>query len=94
MPIGSVACEVASAHDEIRRASAAVFTSWRARVSAQLVAEGVNAQRSGQLAMFAVVGLEGAILLARNERDATALRDTGEVVAEALRTAIRSARCG
>jgi hypothetical protein len=44
-PIGTVACEVASTHDEIRRARAAVF---------------------------AVAGLEGAIPLARNERDVTA----------------------
>ena len=91
-PIGTVACEVASSHDEIRKASAAVFASWRARVAAQLVGEGVAAQRARQLAMFAVAALEGAILLARNDRDVAPLRDTGAVVAEVLRTATRSAR--
>jgi TetR/AcrR family transcriptional repressor of lmrAB and yxaGH operons len=90
-PIGTVACEVASTHDEIRVASAAVFASWRARVAAQLVDEGVAALRARQLAMFAVAALEGAILLARNERDVAPLRDTGEVVGDVLRTAVGSA---
>lgn len=84
-PIGTVACEVASTNEELRQASAVVFASWRARVIDQLIVEGVTVDRARRLASLAVASLEGAILLARNERDVAPLHDTGDVVAEVLR---------
>jgi AcrR family transcriptional regulator len=85
-PIGTVACEVASTQEKIRVAGGAVFASWRARVAERLRGEGVDAEQAARLAVFAVAALEGAILLARNNRDIAPLRDTGAVVAATLRT--------
>lgn len=86
-PIGTVACEIASSNEALREASQVVFDSWRSRVTAQLVAEGVTTARARRLATFAVASLEGAIMLGRVQRSTQPLRDTGRVVAETLRAA-------
>lgn len=89
-PIGTVACEIASTNEALRQASLAVFDSWRSRVAAQLVGAGVKKGRATRLATFAVASLEGAIILARIERSAQPLRDTGRIVAETLSAATES----
>ena len=83
-PIGTVACEIASTDEPLRKASAAVFDSWRSRVAAQLVSNGVKPAQARRLAIFAVASLEGAIMLARVQRSTQPLRDTGRVVADTL----------
>lgn len=87
-PIGTVACEVASTQHAIRQSSAAVFASWRSRVADHLRSEGVEPARAAQLALLAVASLEGAILLARSDRDTRALRQTGQILADILRNAV------
>jgi len=86
-PIGTVACEIASTNDALREASQAVFDSWRSRVAAQLVREGVRPAHARRLATFAVASLEGAIMVSRIQRSTQPLRDTGRIVADTLRTA-------
>jgi Tetracyclin repressor-like, C-terminal domain len=89
-PIGTVACEIASSNEALRQACQAVFDSWRSRVAARLVGEGVKPAQARRLAMFAVASLEGAIMLGRVQRSTQPLRDTGRIVAETLRAATRS----
>jgi AcrR family transcriptional regulator len=86
-PIGTVACEVASSNEALRQASQSVFDSWRSRVAAQLVGEGVKPAQARRLATCAVASLEGAIMLGRIQRSTQPLRDTGRIVAETLRAA-------
>jgi AcrR family transcriptional regulator len=87
-PIGTVACEMASTSEPLREASAAVFDDWGRRVAAQLISDGVPTRTANSLAVFAVAGLEGAILLSRTQRSTKPLRDTGRVVADTLRAAV------
>ena len=89
-PIGTLACEIASTNDDLRAASQAVFDSWRSRVAAQLVREGVKPAHARRLATFAVASLEGAIMLGRTQRRTGPLRDTGRIVAETLRAATQT----
>jgi AcrR family transcriptional regulator len=89
-PVGTVACEIASSNESLRQASRAVFDSWRSRVAAQLVDEGVEPAQARRLATFAVASLEGAIMLGRVQRSTRPLRDTGRVVAETLSAAIQT----
>ncbi|BBZ12091.1 TetR/AcrR family transcriptional regulator [Mycobacterium branderi] len=86
-PVGTLACEIASTNEALRRASDAVFDSWRSRVAAQLISEGVKPAAARRLAMFALASLEGAIMLSRSQRSPQPLRDTGRVVADTLRAA-------
>jgi TetR/AcrR family transcriptional repressor of lmrAB and yxaGH operons len=55
--------------ERVRSSTNSVFASWRARVAERLRGEGVDAEQAARLAVFAVAALEGAILLARNNRD-------------------------
>lgn len=89
-PIGTVASEIASTNDALRAASAAVFDSWRSRVAAQLVTEGVAPAHARRLATFVVASLEGAIMLSRTQRSTQPLRDTARIVAETLRATTRT----
>lgn len=89
-PIGTVASEIASTNDALRAASAAVFDSWRSRVAAQLVTEGVAPAHARRLATFVVASLEGAIMLGRTQRSTQPLRDTARIVAETLRATTRT----
>jgi AcrR family transcriptional regulator len=90
-PIGTVACEIASTNDALRSAAQAVFDSWRRRVAARLISEGVKPAHARRLATFTMASIEGAILLGRTQRSTEPLRDTGRIVAETLRAATRIA---
>jgi AcrR family transcriptional regulator len=90
-PVGTLACEVASTNDALRTASQAIFDSWRSRVAAELITEGVKPASARRLATFGVASLEGAIMLGRTQRSTQPLRDTGRIVAETLRAASQTA---
>jgi AcrR family transcriptional regulator len=91
-PIGTVACEIASSNEALRQASDEVFSSWRARVAAQLGSEGIKPAQARRLSMFAVASLEGAIMLARIQRSTLPLRETARVVADTLSAATQTGR--
>lgn len=84
-PIATVALEVANTNEVLRGVCAEVFTSWQAAVVERLTGEGCEASRARELASFALAALEGAFILSRTSRDATPVRSTGAIVAEALR---------
>lgn len=74
-PIATVAGEIASTHDGLRRATADVFESWLAAMAEDLERAGVPAQRARPLAVSTLALLEGAFLLCR------ALRSTEPMTA-------------
>jgi len=67
-PIATVALEVASSSEPLRRATAEVFESWISSVTARLVDAGATRADARQLAIFAIAALEGAFVLSRAMR--------------------------
>ena len=88
LPVASVALEVASTSEPMRRAAAEAFASWLAVLRRRLVEAGVPPRRADELAVELFCAIEGAFLLARVTRDAEPIRIAGRAsaarVAEAL----------
>lgn len=76
-PIGGVAREMANADDTIRQATSDVFTAWVDALAHRLRAAGLSSGTAGELATTVVAALEGAFVLTRSHRDASAVRATG-----------------
>ncbi len=65
-------------------APAAAFASWRRSITSALGRMGVPSRRAGALATLMISALEGAILIARAERDVRALRTVARELGPAL----------
>ncbi|MFI0186636.1 TetR/AcrR family transcriptional regulator [Streptomyces sp. NPDC017082] len=83
-PVAAATVDCASLSDTARGAAAAAFAAWRTPLAAALTDLGVPAARAGSLATLMISTLEGAILLARAERDVgpltTAVRELGPLL--------------
>jgi AcrR family transcriptional regulator len=64
-PIATVALEVASTSEPLRKATADVFASWIEAASERAVAAGIEEAAARQLAITLICELEGAFLLCR-----------------------------
>jgi AcrR family transcriptional regulator len=89
-PIATVALEVASTSEPLRKASAEVFESWLAAIDAHLVAAGLTKAQARKLSVSLFCLLEGAFMLARAGRDHTVVRSAGRTAADLVRAAIES----
>jgi AcrR family transcriptional regulator len=76
-PIATVAGEIASTHDALRRACAEVFESWTALLVADLRAAGVAPPRARELGLAVLSALEGAFLLSRTLRSVEPMNAAG-----------------
>lgn len=80
-PFGSLAAELADAHEGFRKRIDIVFGRWASQIESLLwearpqLVEGTDASR---LARFIIAALEGALLMSRVQRDPAALRGIGE----------------
>jgi AcrR family transcriptional regulator len=90
-PIGTVAGEIASAHDALRTACDRVFVSWSQALAARLE-QNLTRPQASALATTIVAGLLGAMVLARSRRDAEPLRVAGRQMALAVHAEIAAAR--
>lgn len=92
-PIGTVAREVASTNDGLRRAADAVFRSWADAATDLFEHEGLATADAVELATTVVAALEGGFILARTRRDGELLRVIGRrihtLVAATLASATR-----
>lgn len=68
--------------------AAEVFHAWRGRLADLLAAGGIAASRAPQLAAMLLAVAEGAVVLARAERDITVFDDAASEVVAALRSAV------
>ena len=66
--------------------AAAVFERWTELIAQRFVADGIPPDQARELAVFATAAIEGAILLARVQRDLTPL----DLVHRQLRNSLRS----
>ena len=72
-PIATVAGEIASTHEVLRRATEDVFESWLTAVARDAKQAGVPPDRSRPLALSVLAILEGAFLLSRSLRSTEAM---------------------
>lgn len=87
-PIATVAGEVASTNEVLRRATADVFTSWVDALAARVIAAGAAPQRARAAALSVIAGLEGAFLLCRALRSTEPLAAAGATAATTVRAAL------
>ncbi|MER8224433.1 TetR/AcrR family transcriptional regulator [Streptomyces sp. NPDC094143] len=89
-PVAAATVDCAESAPSTREAASAAFTAWTSAVAGALAETGVPEERAGQLATLMISALEGAILLARAERDVrpltTVARELGPLLDAAART--------
>jgi AcrR family transcriptional regulator len=90
-PIATVALEVASVNEPLRRATAEVFTEWIDGSTRYLMLAGIPAERSRELALAMLCLLEGAFIFSRAMRSTESLQVAGATAVEAVRAALEEA---
>ncbi|WP_314173924.1 TetR/AcrR family transcriptional regulator [Streptomyces winkii] len=87
-PVAAATVDCAESTASTREAASAAFTTWTESVARALAELGVPEERTGALATLMIGALEGAILIARAERDVRALatvsRELGPLLDEAV----------
>jgi AcrR family transcriptional regulator len=84
-PVASVAAEVADTIEELRAATADIFTGWLDGGTAYFVGRGLPHDEARDLTVALVGALEGAFVLARTLRDTEPLLAAGRVLAPRYR---------
>ncbi|OXM65757.1 MULTISPECIES: TetR/AcrR family transcriptional regulator [Amycolatopsis] len=77
-PIATVALEVASTNETLRRATADVFTAWIDTGTGVFTRFGLSADDARRLTVAVITGLEGAFVLSRSLRNVEPLAIAGE----------------
>ncbi|QXC63196.1 TetR/AcrR family transcriptional regulator [Aquihabitans sp. G128] len=91
-PIATVALEVASTNEPLRRVTHEVFESWATALSSRLEGAGLAVDRSRELALTYLAALEGGFLLCRAARSPEAMLAVGALVADAVDAALAEVR--
>jgi AcrR family transcriptional regulator len=87
-PLAAATADCADTVESTRAAIADGFAAWRRPVAGALRGMGVPARRSAPLATLMISALEGAILIARAERDVRALTTVARELAPLLDGAV------
>ncbi|GHG99603.1 TetR/AcrR family transcriptional regulator [Streptomyces lanatus] len=90
-PVAAATVDCAESTGSTREAAAAAFAAWTGPVSEALVDMGVPRERAGALATLMISTLEGAILMARAERDVRALTTVAGELGPLLDSAVDKA---
>jgi AcrR family transcriptional regulator len=91
-PIATVALEVSSTSEPMRRACADVFTGWIDSAAARFEGYGLAPERSRSLVISMLSLLEGAFILARAQRSTEPLEVAGATATAAFREALAAGR--
>jgi AcrR family transcriptional regulator len=87
-PIATVALEVASTNEQLRKATADVFESWIAGGMALFTAAGIAEDRARELTLHMLCALEGGFLFSRALRTTEPMHVAGAAVAARVREAL------
>jgi AcrR family transcriptional regulator len=87
-PIATVALEVASTSEPLRRATADVFEGWMAAATAYFTAAGIDEERARDVALEMLMLLEGAFLFSRAWKSTQPMEVAGRAAASAVREAL------
>jgi AcrR family transcriptional regulator len=90
-PIATVALEVASTNEPLRRATADVFETWIDAAAAYFAAGGIAADTAQALAVSILSLLEGAFVFSRAMRSTEPLEAAGASAVAAVRSAMPAA---
>ncbi|MFJ5998970.1 TetR/AcrR family transcriptional regulator [Streptomyces sp. NPDC092370] len=88
-PVAAATVDCAESVPSTRQAASAAFTTWTGAVAQALRDMGVPGERAGALATLMISSLEGAILIARAERDVRALTTVARELGPLLDAAVR-----
>ncbi|HEX3910020.1 MAG TPA: TetR/AcrR family transcriptional regulator [Solirubrobacteraceae bacterium] len=91
-PIATVALEVSSTNEPMRRACADVFESWVEGAATRLSECGLSRKRSRALAFEMIAALEGAFVLARALRSTEPIEVAGAAATASVREAVSKQR--
>jgi AcrR family transcriptional regulator len=91
-PIETVALEVASTNEPLRKATADVFESWITGGTERLVEAGIPRVTARELATSMIAMLEGAFVLSRAMRSTEPLEVAGATASAAVREALSTAK--
>jgi AcrR family transcriptional regulator len=91
-PIATVALEVASTNEPLRRATADVFDSWITTATDYLAGAGIRRRRARELAFSMLCLLEGAFVFSRAMRSTEPLEIAGASAAALVKGALPAAR--
>jgi TetR/AcrR family transcriptional regulator, lmrAB and yxaGH operons repressor len=83
-PVASVALDVASTTETVRKPCAEVFASWMAALAEGIAASGTPQDLATDLASYVLAALEGAIILSRTSRSVRPLEQTAQFVLHTL----------
>ncbi|WP_369275367.1 TetR/AcrR family transcriptional regulator [Streptomyces sp. R11] len=90
-PVAAATVDWAESTESTREAVAAAFGTWTGPVAGALSDMGVPRERAGALATLMISALEGAILMARAERDVRALTTVARELGPLLDAAVAKA---
>jgi AcrR family transcriptional regulator len=88
-PIATVAGEVASSNETLRKACADVFESWLHAAQRRFEAAGISPLDARDLALSVIALLEGAFLLSRSLRSTDPMAAGGDAAAALVAAAVR-----
>jgi AcrR family transcriptional regulator len=87
-PIATVALEVASTNEPLRKATADVFESWIKSATDRFVAAGIPEKTARELAIGLIGALEGAFLLSRAARSTEPMDIAGAAAVTTVQAAL------
>src|SRR5947209_3236965 len=90
-PIATVALEVASTSEPLRKATADVFDSWISAATEWFAASGIARERARELSLHMLSALEGAFIFSRALRSTEPMHVAGAAAAAAVREALAAA---
>ena len=88
-PVVAVAAEAHDESPQLADAAAGAFASWHERLANVLRAEGVPRAKAERVARLIVASIEGAVILARAQRDTRPLDEVGEELEALVRESRR-----
>ena len=88
-PIATVALEVASTNEPLRRTTGEIFEDWLRALDAWFAAAGIAGSECRPLSTMFLAALEGGFLLCRATRETTAMEHLGDQVAAAVEARVR-----
>ncbi len=87
-PIGTIAREVASVDDQLRRATDGVIGSWVGAATDLFERAGITSDEAAELAITLVAAIEGGFVVSRAARDAGPMRTIGHCLETRVAAAV------
>lgn len=87
-PIATVALEVASSNEALRRVTAEILEGWLVMLETTFAAAGLDSARARDLATLFLAALEGGFLLSRAAKDPAPMLSLGRAVTDAVERAV------